>query len=386
MVNRVKQALNGTGSHHPRVVVAERVIRKIARGASLYMDEETAEALVGLVVPNDQGEPDLYVLDTIAPDQSAIERASMMVEQGDDLQDEIMYSLAINWRRFRELRRRSYGNALAGKWDLPLRYLGDWHKQPGGMFWPSGGDLQTAQAIVREETNNMPQLLAPIVTLAPPWDPEQGPPGDEFDVYATQPDGPDVRINFWYLSRRMRQFVAARPEIVADDSLPSLPPLNWHLTDHARFHEETERLGADGLAVSVTEHDADDVPPMELCFMVGRMGGSHVLILVTGQDYPASQPSVRRAPMIKIAEGEDMFARLWAESEPLPADQLPTWEWTPDKYLIDLVQAIEGQPVADSASAPAAEAPAVETPAVEVPAAEAPAVTDPDDGLTPAVD
>jgi hypothetical protein len=307
MSDHVKQSINGP-SRPPRVIVAERVIRKIARGATRYLDEETAEALVGLVVPNAQGEPDLIVLDTIAPDQSAIDRGSYMVAQGDDLQDEIMYSLAINWRRFRA---RGADNPEAARYDVPLRYLGDWHKQPGEMFWPSGGDLQTAQEIVRDPDNDMPQILAPIVTLA------------------------------WYLSRKMRQFVAAKPDVLADEDLPALPALNWHLVDHPRFHEECDLLSADGLALSVTEWDADGQPPLELCFMVGRIGGQHVLILVTGQEFPQAGPEVRIAPMLKIGEDEDMFERLWAASEPLPADDLPDWEWTAEHHLIELVRAVE---------------------------------------------
>ena len=348
MIERVKQSLSNGPSRPPRVIVAERVIRKIARGATLYLDEETAEALVGLVVPNEQGEPDLVVLDTIAPDQAAIDRGSYMVAQGDDLQDEIMYSLAINWRRFRahpasDDTAASPEIAEAARWDVPLRYLGDWHKQPGEMFWPSGGDLQTAQAIVRDADNDMPQIVAPIVTLAPAWDPAVGPPGDEFDVYATQEDGPDVRINFWYLSRKMRQFVAARPEVLPDDQLPALPPLNWHLIDHDRFHEECDLLSDDGLALSVTEWDADGQAPMELCFMIGRIGGQHVLILVTGRDFPQAAPEVRTAPMLKIGKDEDMFERLWAASAPLAAADLPDWPWTPERRLVELVRSVEAR-------------------------------------------
>jgi hypothetical protein len=337
--------MNGIGRRQarPRVIIARRVVRKMAQGAALYPEEETAEALVGLVIPNDNGEPDLYVLDTIAPSQDFIDREGYMVEQGDDLQDETMYWLAINWRRFREMRRSSYGTALAAKWDAPLRYLGDWHKQPGEMFWPSQGDLETAKAIIMDEGNDMPQILAPIVTYAPPWDEVDGPPGDEHDLYATQDDGPTVRINFWYLSREMREFVAAKPEVVDNDMLPNLPPRGWHLIDRDRFQTEYDMLSADGLAVSITEWDADSLPPMEICFMAGRMGGSQVLILVTDHEYPAVAPRVRIAPMLDISADEDMFERLWEASEPYPTDGLPDWSWDESKTLLDLVHAVEAQ-------------------------------------------
>lgn len=327
----------------PRVVLAQRVVRKMAQGAALYLDEETAEAMVGLVLPKDQGPPDFYILDTIAPDWDAIEREIAMVEQGDDLQDAIMYWFSINWRRFRQLRSQSYGSARSAKWDAPLRYLGDWHKQPGEMFWPSQGDLATAQAIVRDEANDMPQLLAPIVTIAPSWAEGADPPGDDYDLYVIQEDGPRIRVNFWYLNREMRQFVAAKPEVMADDLLPSLPPLAWHLTDRERFQREYDCLSDDGLAVSIVEWDADEVPPMEVCFMVGRMGGQQVLMLITDKNYPEVPPTVRLAPMLTVGEDEDLFKTLWAESIPYPTEGLPGWSWSPELCLLDLVRAVEAQ-------------------------------------------
>ncbi|MFC1960759.1 hypothetical protein ACFLYO_08615 [Chloroflexota bacterium] len=327
----------------PRVILAQRVVRKMAQGAALYPEEETAEALVGLVLPNDQGPPDFYVLDTIAPDWDATEREVAMVEQGDDLQDEIMYWLSINWRRFRQMRSQSYGNARAAKWNAPLRYLGDWHKQPGEMFWPSQGDLATAQAIVQDEANDMPQLLAPIVTVAPPWDEDSDPPGDDYDLYVIQDDGPRIRVNFWYLSRDSRQFVAARPEVQPDDLLPTLSPLAWHLTDRDRFQQEYDDLSNDGLAVSIIEWDADEQPPLEICFMAGRMGGSHVLILITDKNYPQVAPTVRLAPMMTVGEDEDLFKTLWDESIIYATAGLPDWTWSPEMALLDLVRAVEAQ-------------------------------------------
>jgi len=343
-------ALSGPSHPRPRVVLAERVIRKMAHGALLYPDEETAEALVGLIIPGEGGAQDFYVLDTIAPEQHAVDRAGYMVEQGDDLQDEIMYWLAINWKRFRDLRRQSYGNALAAKWDAPLRYLGDWHKQPGEMFWPSQGDLETARSIIDEAGNDMAEIIAPIVTIAPPWDAEAGPPGDEYDLYATQPDGPPVRINVWYLHRDLSEFIAARPEPMADDLLPAMPPLAWHLADRARFQMEYDLLTAGGLAVSITEWDADGRPPLEICFLAGRVGGSHILLLATAHNYPAAPPVVRVAPMLKIADDEDMFARLWAESRPLAPQETPGFAWAPERTLLELVRAVEaalGEPAPD---------------------------------------
>jgi len=91
----------------------------------------------------------------------------------------------------------------------------------------------------------------------------------------------------------------------------------------------------------VTEWDADDSPPLEVCFMVGRIGGAHVYILVTDKNYPTVPPLVRVAPMIRLREGEDMFERLWAESRPLPPEAMPDRIWSPEQTLAELVQAVE---------------------------------------------
>lgn len=109
----------------PRVVFAQRVIDKILRGALRYPGTETGEALIGLIVPQ-QGrqEPDIYVLDTIGPGEHAV-REWGKFEQGDDWQGDVLHWLHVNWEAFRALRRSSYGNALAAKWDVPLMHVGD---------------------------------------------------------------------------------------------------------------------------------------------------------------------------------------------------------------------------------------------------------------------
>lgn len=72
--------------------------------------------------------------------------------------------------------------------------------------------------------------------------------------------------------------------------------------------------------------------------MVARMGGEQVIILVTGRDFPDDAPQVRLAPMIEVQEGEDLFARLWADSRPF---DLPGWAWGPGRTLLELVRAVE---------------------------------------------
>ena len=75
----------------PNLVVARRVLDRMLAAATEYMADETGEAMVGLVVPGSQpGAPaTLYVLDTIAPDESAV-RQMHTFQQGDERQDELI--------------------------------------------------------------------------------------------------------------------------------------------------------------------------------------------------------------------------------------------------------------------------------------------------------
>src|ERR1700690_1503104 len=92
----IYQAIAMSRANLPRLTLAQRVIDKIVRNAQIY-DTETGESLVGLTL-NKAGyaEPDLLVLDTIAPDDSAIRRGAYF-EQGDDLQGDVFNWLSDNW-------------------------------------------------------------------------------------------------------------------------------------------------------------------------------------------------------------------------------------------------------------------------------------------------
>ena len=151
----------------PRLIVASRVIEKIKRGALLYPEPETGEAMIGLIVPQTgQAEPDIYIFDTISPGDRAI-REWGMFEQGDDWQADVFNWLWINWEAYRSLRRGSYGRAVAAKWDAPLQHVGDWHKQPDDMIAPSGGDAQTARRMIDDRDTTVEHIVAPIVTMYP---------------------------------------------------------------------------------------------------------------------------------------------------------------------------------------------------------------------------
>lgn len=338
----------------PRVIIAERVIDKIVRGALLYPEPETGEAMVGLVDPQSgRLEPDIYVLDTISPGQHAV-REWGKFEQGDDWQGDVFHWLYVNWEAFREMRRSSYGSALAAKWDMPLRHVGDWHKHPGSMIAPSGGDADTARSMIADSETNVEHIVAPIITMYPLQTEaeesseagdqvaEEVPPATPQSIVRRCPDeGWQVRIDFWYMSKRAPRFVAVTPVLWPDDRLPGLPPLAWHLARPRRFEQEFGLLHEAGYLADVVRWDADGRPPYEVCFCVYREGASQVIILVTGADYPAAMPAVRVAPLVTADEDEDVFERLYAASRPLLLTELPDWTWDSKRTLVELVWHIE---------------------------------------------
>lgn len=391
----MSEQLPGRERDVPRVVLADRVIKRMVEGALLYPEPETGEALVGLIMPQaGWQEPDIYVLDTISPGEQAV-REWGMFEQGSDWQADVFNWLHANWEAFRDLRRSSYGSALAAKWDVSLSHVGDWHKQPGDMTEPSSGDAQTAREMINDYETPMECLVAPIVTMYPAQSqlpdapaeqladhvkpeeigaandavlislgemetdsptsgagmPEQAPVSSSVHpgttpiqnvppraLIETTADGKYiVRIDFWYMSSRTRRFIPISPIVWPDDRLPGLPPVAWHLAHPKRFEQEMGFLSEAGYMVSMARWDADGRPPYEICFSVYKMGQPHVILLITPVDYPTRQPAVRVAPLVNVADDEDVFEKLYTASKPLLATQMPQWDWDSKRTLIELV-------------------------------------------------
>ena len=355
----------------PHLTLSQRVIDKIVANAMIY-PTETGETLVGLAV-NVAGriEPDMYVLDTIPPDDSAVRRGAYF-EQGDDVQGEIFNWYADNWEQFRERRRHSYGNAIGAKWDVALANVGDWHKHPGTLTHPSGGDFETAYQHVFDEKEGVPQIL---VILATVWDRAYANADESADpemlvgitehtkeIDKPRPlkipinDSTVVRIDFWYMSRKTRRFVRLAPIVVEDSLLPNLPTVSWHITDQERLRRELDALDDDGFKVlRLQGFNADNVPPLEICMQVLRMTGKYVYTVVTKSLYPAERPVIRYAPIEVIPEDTpQIFAPIWAQSQPVPEDCYPSEPWKPDNLIVDVLRTVEvklKQKTADKAPA-----------------------------------
>jgi hypothetical protein len=338
MVNRLGWARHGV----PNLVVAQRVIDKMAKAAQHYLEDETGEAMVGLLVPGaHSGVPTLYILDTIAPDESAV-RQWATFQQGDDRQDELVWWLQENWRVCRAQGSDSTGAKLADKWQVPLRYVGDWHKQPGEMIQPSQGDLMTARHWIDDPENGMDFLLAPIVTLG--YTASSVGSASSGSNYVAVPQGGDqmMRVDFWYIDRSARDFLPITPSVYPDAQLPALVDYPWHLVHEARFKAEYERLTADGLFATLVLWEADGKPPLDVCFLTARLGAEKMLLLSTPYDYPAKPPTARVAPAAEIQPEADLYAvfeSLWDDSQPVPNP--PDWTWNENRYLIDYLFALE---------------------------------------------
>ncbi|MCC7210027.1 MAG: hypothetical protein IT323_22175 [Anaerolineae bacterium] len=393
----------------PRVTIAQRVIDKIVANALNY-PTETGESLVGLAVPTPNGgEPDLYVLETIPPDETAI-RLSAYFEQGDDLQGDIFNWYHDNWELIRRGKHGLFGLGGGAMYDAPLTHLGDWHKHPGTYYEPSMGDLDTAREAISDPNDATPQLLVMLATV---WDngavdaisalrneesepaepaettaaaqgndaalenaPEGAPPKGIAPADAELDDLADVaglaeamddlkdaepvddvqpiripvdahtviRIDCWYISRRLRRFRHLTPQVVPDSELPALPVVGWHLRMPDRLRAEVDALTRAGYAISLEELDADHKAPLECCLSLARLESHYILIAVTAADYPQQRPTLRRAPMSAmkdLGDDEHFWDRLWRVSEPVPESLYPAWAWTPERQIIDLAREIE---------------------------------------------
>jgi hypothetical protein len=341
--------LTAQGRGVPNLVVAKRVVDKMVSAAQRFVQDETGEAMIGLLVPGTRtnGVPTLYVLDTISPDESAV-REAFTFHQGDEHQDELIWWLQENWRVHRE----QHEGAANAKWNVPLRYLGDWHKQPGFMIQPSGGDLMTALNWIDDPDNDMDFLLAPILTLDHAPTTVQGEAAVNF-LTAPQGDGLNARIDFWYIDSKVRMFLPVIPAVYPDDQLPTLSEYPWHLVNEDRFATESAQLTGDKLFATVILWNVVPKPPLEICFLTARVGSEKVILVITSWDYPKSPPSARIAPFVAMGQDDDVykiFEQLWKQSEPVPDP--PGWTWSPDKYLVDYIHAIEATLGSAAPSAP----------------------------------
>ncbi len=323
----------------PKLIIAQRVIDKMQIAANTFVEDETGEAMIGLITQSGEART-LIILDTISPDDSAV-RQLHTFQQGDDLQDEILWWWQENWGKNRRGRGRNIFQKRAD-WDVPLSYLGDWHKQPGNMIVPSGGDLQTALDWLDDPENHTDFLLVPIVTLDHPATVD--PDADNVNyVVVPQGDGSALRVDWWYVHRDWGMFQPITPSINTDDTLPKLSPIPWHLRDQDYAQTEWNMLEDGGFAITVLLADIDDNPPLEVCISAARLKGAEkIYLLTTAHDYPHTPPQMRLAPFVSLRAGQtiaDVFSEWWRGAT--PAQTAPDFIWSTEMHLLDYIQAVE---------------------------------------------
>jgi hypothetical protein len=330
----------------PNLVISQNVVDKVVRAAQGYLEDETGETMVGLVVDTNEPEtmPTLYVLDTIAPDDSTIRR-SHMFEQGDNIQRDIFLWLKDNWETYLEVGKDMNGRPIPDELHQPLQHLGDWHKQPGFMIQPSGGDLMTALRYMDDPETEFEYLLVPIVTLGhASVTSEDGAQVNYFNVLME--NGTSLRMDWWYIHRDVRVFQPITPKVVPPDELPELPPYSWHILDVDLMDEELSLIEEDGMfmvAQTALPYPINNELPLEICFIIGRAGYTDVFIVTTHWDYPNTPPRVYKTPFTGIDPTMyiyQVFEQLWERAEQV--EHPPDFEWNPESsYMVDLLAAVE---------------------------------------------
>ncbi|MEM6282841.1 MAG: hypothetical protein AAF787_11655 [Chloroflexota bacterium] len=338
MFERINTLLNGPDI--PKLYIAQRVIDKMAKAAQQYIEDETGEAMIGMIIPDETSGTAVYILDTIAPGDDAV-RETHTFQQGSVWQDEVLHWLRQNWEITRKKRAGSYGNSHAARWDAPLYHIGDWHKQPGFMIQPSGGDLMTALEWVNQKGNRIGFVIAPILTIDHPATVEDPDEAANF-VRVEQEDGLMTRIDFWFIARKMMSFAPLTPNIVEDRIFPRLMGYPWHLTNEVRASQEIALLEGDGMLVEMILWDSDEQLPLEVGFLTARPGATHFLFIATQHNYPHSPPDIYTLPFASIQPDEDLYdlmERIWTHAELV--EDPDDWEWNTGKTLLEYIYVAE---------------------------------------------
>jgi len=194
---------------------------------------------------------------------------------------------------------------------LDLLHLGDWHRHPGHLDRPSGGDLDTAR-----------ELRA--VAAAPIWLIAIAVGDERVRESARVEDGVVAHARASSASAELRFYrVDGRagcrrlPVRIENETVPRLPPLPWHIADPTRFTVECRLLTAAGFAIAIEETARGKKP--ETVLRLSR-DGRPALLVGTGPGYPKTRPRVsdERRCEIRI-DGP----------------------WSPERFLVDLVNGVE---------------------------------------------
>lgn len=195
----------------------------------------------------------------------------------------------------------SYQNAWLSRLQerLDLDYLGDWHKHPAGMPYPSGGDLLQARRILDSPNYGTHELLLPIVTLES-----------------------RVTIHPYVLERGAESFQATPMEIHLPDWHGFKRDYPWFMaaSGNLRLDVEERMLSKAGFSVERRCYRRDGSLQVSLICSSPRSPEKLVC------DFPTDYP--RQSPTITAVNGEDFARRVFS--------------WDPASLLADVLSPPEG--------------------------------------------
>ena len=355
----------------PEIIIPESLLWEMVSETLDHPETETGHSMIGLYVDGK-----MYVLGSFADPTHAIRHGGLFGRGGNELV-EIYQWLKAHW----EKRRRNLftdwdfgqpvpNGVIPSKLDGPLWYLGDWHRHPGRMTYPSSHDEETALTIVHNEAREGVPILAPIVTFfSPPqlkhrW-------GEKDELILTSQD-PELQVDWYYLSpdlpggfgwRWQSPFKKVKVVVVADEQLPQLAPLPWHLSDPHRFQTEIGLLRRAGYQVGwKTRFMSQKDAMMKIVIALDHPTWDKKVVAVTRWNYPESRvefqffpkrkPEVVKGPRVAVEPNpirtflgnmRKKIADAWEFT--FPEQEETIWDWRRrdyrETYLIDAVHRLE---------------------------------------------
>lgn len=346
----------------PRLVIPERLISAMVVETLAFPITETGETMIGIEAPGL-----IAVLGTI-PDALDTVRDPSLFRLGGADQVEVYNWYNSHWEAMRakqlpgdllwQLGSVIPKGVIPNSLNFPLAVVGDWHRHPGTYKVLSGTDMRTIDSILRDKEQQREQWLGPILIHDPNYQYVHNVSGQELVIAHT---GNEFKVNWYFRHRGCPEIHQLTPEVVPDNQLPWIPPLPWHLRDIQRMRLEINFLTQAGCKVAWNAREAGGDPfVQEIVFGLTHPSWDKRLLIITGHDYPVSQPRVQimgngkaKAPAVqaKPPQGRveafftNLNRRVWGRDQDIwrtegLGQRMP---WDKNRYLVDLVRGLDTQ-------------------------------------------
>src|SRR3989339_573305 len=139
-----------------------------------------------------------------------------------------------------------------------------------------------------------------------------------------------VEFVFYLLTKEMVEYglpqaVVVRPTIIETVKTLLVPPLGWEFAQNDEFKEQLRHLNSWGCQVKVNHIDSNGKPPLEIQFVIDRVGFKATLVITTDWNYPEAPPRIQLLPK----DG----SMTWEEANKISAMQ---W-WSRGDDFIDII-------------------------------------------------